>query len=280
MEQPTGVIVTTQSDKDLHRAQREAHRARKRNDPVPAVTTDTSAPVDCACVIHGDGYDWIYVERLYNMLNRHLTRGAKLHVYTEPTRPVPDHMVRHDLTEWPGVSGRKRSWWYKMQLFNPAHHQGQILYFDLDTVIVNNIDWIVNLSPFYFWTIKDFRSLWQPGVLKMNSSVMYWNTQTWSYIWKDFEREGHDKIRARYSYGGDQEYLNKVIAPEKRRFFDEQQIVSWRWTALDGGMNFKNRTYQRPGRGTILDPANSVLVFHGDPKPHEVDDVVIKQHWR
>jgi hypothetical protein len=49
---------------------------------------------------------------------------------------------------------------------------------------------------------------------------------------------------------------------------------------LDGGMNFKNRTYHRPGRGTILAPSNSVLVFHGDPKPHEVTDTVIKQHWR
>ena len=70
-----------------------------------------------------------------------------------------------------------------------------------------------------------------------------------------------------------------MIAPEKRQFMDSDRIVSWRWTALDGGMNFKNRTYNRPGRGTILAPSNSVLVFHGDPKPHEADDIVIKKHW-
>jgi hypothetical protein len=28
-----------------------------------------------------------------------------------------------------------------------------------------------------------------------------------------------------------------------------------------------------------LSPENSVLVFHGDPKPHEVSDAVIKSHW-
>ena len=265
--------------KEQHRAERAAHRAKKQMTPVVPTSSNPEGPVDCACVIHGSGYDWIYVERLYNMLNRHLSRGARLHVYTETTRPVPNHMVRHNLTEWPGVSGRKRSWWYKMQLFNTDHHQGQMLYFDLDTVIVSNIDWIVNLSPFYFWTIKDFRSLWRPGLLNMNSSIMYWDTLNWGHIWQDFDRQGPDKIRARHSHGGDQEYLNTVIAPEKRRFFDEQRIVSWRWTAFDGGMNFKNRTYLKPGRGTILAPAHSVLVFHGDPKPHEITDAVIKSHW-
>ena len=60
---------------------------------------------------------------------------------------------------------------------------------------------------------------------------------------------------------------------------DPDRIVSWRWTALDGGMNFRNRTYNRPGRGTILEPSNSVLVFHGDPKPHETNDALIKKHW-
>jgi hypothetical protein len=214
------------------------------------------------------------------MLNRHLTRGARLHVYTEATRPVPGHMIRHDLTEWPGVSGRKRSWWYKMQLFNSAHFSGQLLYFDLDTVIVDNIDWIVDLSPFYFWTIRDFRVLWKADVQNMNSSVMYWDTTKWSQVWSNFEQNGTRKIISRYQHGGDQEYLTTVIAPEKRRFMDPDRVVSWRWTALDGGMNFTNRTYNRPGRGTILSPNNSVLVFHGDPKPHETNDVVIKQHWR
>jgi len=273
------VIVATQAEKDLHRAARDAHRARKTAQPLRAAVNDPAGPVDCACVIHGNGYDFTYVDRLYNMLNRHLSRGVRLHVYTEAGRPVPTHMVRHDLTEWPGVSGRKRSWWYKMQLFNSDHFRGQLLYFDLDTVIVSNIDWIVNLSPVFFWTLRDFRSLWRPDLHTMNSSVMYWNTQNWNLIWTQFEQQGIERIGLRHQHGGDQDYLNTVIPAAKRRFLDERRIVSWRWTALDGGMNFKNRTYHRPGRGTILSPENSVLVFHGDPKPHEVSDAVIKSHW-
>jgi len=242
--------------------------------------TDPNGPIDCACVIHGNGYDWIYVDRLYNMLNRHLSRGARLHVFTEAARPIPGHFIRHDLEEWPGISGRKQSWWYKMQMFNPEHYRGQLLYFDLDTVIVNNIDWITELSPVFFWTLQDFRSLWQPNLQKINSSVMYWNTQDWASIWQEFNRQGAGKICTRYRQGGDQEYLNTVIPRQKRMFFDSRRIVSWRWTALDGGINTDNRTYLRPGQGTKIDPDTSVLVLHGDPKPHEITDVVIKQHWR
>jgi hypothetical protein len=278
LEQPIGVNVATQVEKDLHRAEREAHRAQKRFGPVPVKIIDPNDPIDCACVIHGNGYDWKYVDRLYSMLCRHLTGTVRLHVYTEPTRPVPVHMIRHDLTEWPGVSGRKRSWWYKMQLFNSTHYSGQLLYFDLDVVIVDNIDWITQLSPMFFWTVKDFRSLWRPELFNINSSVMYWNTTMWDKIWQEFSQHS-SRIRMVHQHGGDQEYLNKVIPAQKRQFLDERRVVSWRWTALDGGMNFKNRTYYKPGSGTLISPGNSILVFHGDPKPHEINDTVIKNHW-
>ena len=105
------------------------------------VTTPTAptGPIDCACVIHGDAYSWTYVERLYNMLSRHVTPGIRLHVYTEADRSVPAPMIKHALTDW-SISGPRRAWWYKMQLFNTQHHAGPLLYFDLDTVIVRNID--------------------------------------------------------------------------------------------------------------------------------------------
>ena len=114
--------------------------------------------IDCACVIHGSGYDWQYVERLYNMLCRNLSTEVRMHVYTEHDRSVPPHMAKHTLEDW-GISGPKRSWWYKMQLFNPAHFAGNMLYLDLDVVIANNLDWIPAHSTDYLWTIRDFRYL-------------------------------------------------------------------------------------------------------------------------
>lgn len=246
---------------------------------VSANTASTDI-TDCACVIHGSGYDWQYVERLYNMLNRGLRTRMRLHVYTEAHRPVPAPMIKHALYEWPGLSGPKRSWWYKMQLFNSEHHTGNLLYFDLDTVIVRDIAWITKLPTAKLWTIRDFRNLQEKNYLGMNSSIMWWNVPRYDWIWQDFKKSDIDNIAVHYP-DGDQEYLWQKLGVNETRFFADGLVQSWRWQAHDGGLNFKSRAPRRPGSGTQLDERVSVLVFHGQPKPHELlDDVVIRQHWQ
>ena len=239
----------------------------------------TDSITDCACVIHGAGYDWVYVDKLYNMLSRNLQHGIRFHVYTEASRAVPPHMIKHALTEWPGISGPKRSWWYKMQLFNTEHHVGNLLYFDLDCVIVNDLQWLVDLPTQQFWTIRDFRYLQRQGHSGMNSSVMWWNTEYQAHIWRDFARLDIDQTVRRYP--GDQDYLGAVIDPMQRRYFEQQQLQSWRWQVSEGGYDFTFRKPRQPGAVAQIDPAASILVFHGRPKPHECTaDPVIDRFWR
>lgn len=260
------------SPKEIKRA---AKAAKHQATVIEAV--DPVAPVDCACVIHGDVYSWHYVDVLYNMLCRNLSRGVCMHVYTEQDRSVPDHMIKHVLTEWPGIKGSKKSWWYKMQLFNTDLYQGQLLYLDLDTVIVGNLDWITQLSQAHFWAIRDFKTLWQPKFQGINSSVMYWHTEKFKTVWQEFSK--HDVPRLCAKYHGDQEYLSSVLKPTQRRFFPEKSAQSWRWQAFDGGIDPYTRRHQHPGLGTQIDPATSLLIFHGQPKPDQVQDSVIKNHW-
>ena len=225
-------------------------------------------PLDCACVIHGDAYSWDYVDRLYNMLSRNCSRPIRLHVYTEPERPVPAHMVKHELASWSVFKG----WWYKLQMFNTDHFAGELLYFDLDVVIVNNIDWIWKLPTSYMWAIRDFKYLWKPSFTGINSSVMWWDTEKYSYVWDRFDLADVDRYR------GDQDFISAIVETSDRFFFDTKEIQSWRWQAFDGGYDFAQKRHKTPGTGTCIDNT-SVLVFHGSPKPHGVDDVVIKQHW-
>lgn len=235
--------------------------------------------IDCACVIHGSGYDWIYVERLYNMMRRHLHRDMRFHVYTEASRSVPDHMIKHALTEWPDVAGPKKSWWYKMQLFNSGHHQGNLLYFDLDTVILRDIDWIVELNPEKLWTIRDFRRLQNASWSGMNSSIMWWNVPAFDWLWYKFQQSDLDTVMRQHRQG-DQDYIMKQLGHTNVRFFEDQLVQSWRWQAFEGGRIFPYQRTQSPGTGTHVSDQVSVLVFHGNPKPHELlGDVVIKQHW-
>jgi hypothetical protein len=234
--------------------------------------------VNCACVIHGDAYQWTYVQKLYAMLCRNLTFPVKLHVFTEEEREVPDPFIKHTLDTWPGIAGPKSAWWYKIQMFNPDHFSGQLLYFDLDVVITGNIDWMLQAPPSHFSTIRDFRYLQRPAWAGINSSVMLWDTTRFSNVWESFMSQGPSTVTARYP--GDQDFLSAVIDERHRNLFDADMIQSWRWQMNDGGQNMKTRKYHSPGTGCRIDPKVRVIVFHGTPKPHEVQDKYILQHWR
>ena len=233
--------------------------------------------IDCACVIHGNAYSWTYVDRLHSMLSRHLTPKVRLHVYTESDRSVPAQMIKHVLTEWP-ISRPGRGWWYKMQLFNPAHHGGALLYFDLDTVVVNNIDWIWQQSTKYFWAIRDFKYLWRPDYAGLNSSVMWWDTINYQYVWDSIDQQ--DLAQVMLKYRGDQDYITDVVPENQRRLFDTEQVKSWRWQCLDGGYNFEKKRHLKSNTGTQFNNNTSILIFHGNPKPDQVADPVILQHWQ
>ena len=107
---------------------------------------------------------------------------------------------------------------------------------------------------------------------------MWWDTRAFSYVWDDFKvKTLADLIK---KYHGDQDYITEVILQEQRRCFNQEKIRSWRWEAVDGGYNFDRREFKTPGTGTKIPPNTSILVFHGDPKPHKIQDPVILQYWQ
>jgi len=232
---------------------------------------------DCVCVIHGDRYPWLYVDRLWVMLCRNLSVPPRLHVFTEPHRPVPHHMVRHDLREWPEISNTRRAWWYKMQMFDPGHDLGTVLYLDLDVVISASLDWVQGLDTGRFWAIQDWRRLWRPSWDGINSSMMYWDRRRHTGIWSKFVDQ--DLRAVTRQYHGDQDFLSVAIPRDQRAYFDTSLVRSWRWEIRDGGMDTKTRRYLRPGAGSIVPAGTAVMVFHGTPKPHDTQDPVIQRLW-
>jgi len=234
--------------------------------------------IDCACVIHDTKYDMGYVDRLYNMLRRNLSRPVKLHVWTESHRSLNPEYIRHDLIEWKDVAGPRKSWWYKIQMFDPRHGiSGPLLYFDLDVVIVDNIDWMLDLPQDKFCAVKDFRYLWKANRQEINSSIMFWQPQRYHWIWEEFTNRTRQAVIKKHA--GDQDYLNEVIPKDQILLLPEHRIQSYRWQVLNGGWNNQSRSYHRPGTGCNITAGTSVVVFHGDPKPGTVQDAVIRAHW-
>ncbi len=240
-------------------------------------TSNSSSTIDCACVIHSDGYSWHYVDVLYNMLNRHLHRNFRFHVYTEADRPVPPYMIKHALTPWSGISGYRKSWWYKLQLFNPEHMSSNLLYFDLDLVLLRSVSWIIDLDPSYFWSVRDFRYLQGNRTHTVNSSVMWFNVARYSHVWQQIKNV--DIQRLSRQYHGDQDFINATVEKKQQQFFPESNIQSYRWECLDGGYDFRNRKYHAPGTGISVSDSASIIAFHGQPKPHEVQDPVVQRYW-
>ena len=200
-----------------------------------------------------------------------------MHVYTEHDRSVPPHMVKHILEDW-GISGPKRSWWYKMQLFNPEHFAGNMLYFDLDVVIARTLDWVPLHDTDHLWTIRDFRYLQRRDTVTMNSSMMWWNVDRFAWIWNQFSQA--DFKATIKSYPGDQDYLGAVLDVNQRRFFEDFYFESFRWQCLDGGYDFLRRRHLKPNTGVNIQPDTAVVVFHGTPKPAQVSDPVIQSLWQ
>lgn len=237
----------------------------------------TNGPIDCACVIHGSLYDWVYVDKLYSMLGRNLCRPVTLHVFTEAERLVPQPYVKHALDDWPGIGGPRKSWWYKMQMFDPDRFYGRLLYFDLDVIIMDSIDWMLDLNLEYFWACRDFRHHWRGAWSGINSSCMVWHTGHFAHVWREFAGDNIHAVTRRFQ--GDQDFLNSKINDQRRRYLDSDLVKSWRWEIKDGGMDFKKRVYKRPDAGSIIPPNTRVMVFHGQPKPHEIEDPVIQRLW-
>lgn len=261
------------------RVQKALHRQRKHVRPViiEQVPRRRRFQLDVGCVIHGTAYDWVYVDRLRSMVQRNVSIPVQFHVWTEHDRSVPPTIIKHCLEEWPGITGPKKSWWYKLQMFNSKHFAGDLLYFDLDTVICNDISWILNNSTERFWTIRDFRYLQNKNYNRMNSSIMWWNTTEFDWVWQKFQQLTPGVAARRYH--GDQDFLQETIALDQRRFLPDECIQSWRWSAWEGGMNFGTRRTLNPGSGAQINPTTSVLVFHGHPKPHEIKSSLINQFW-
>ena len=232
--------------------------------------------IDCACVIHGDAYDFEYVHKLYRGLQRGFgKRAITLHVYTEEDRPVPAPYVKHVLQDMRKHNCRK-GWWYKTQLFDRKQFNGQLIYFDLDVAITGDLSWILELDTKYFWGIRDFRYLFNPRRRELNSSVMYFNTDKFNYVWSEFKLSPETYMNRLH---GDQNFIDRQIPTEQKRFFEETRVKSWRWELVDGGYDIETRKHKIPGLGTIIDPTTSVAVFHGKPKLHDIIDAEIDKYW-
>ena len=227
------------------------------------------------CVKWGNKYVSKYANVLNNMVKRHTTVPYQFHCVTDdPSGLDPDiNVIR--LPNDPCI----KTWWSKLWMFSPDFPlKGTILFFDLDVVVFDNIDFLFKHSPGKFQIIRDFNRCRVKDWKLSNSSCMRWQSGTMNYLWNEYKA---DPIRVTSRNHGDQDWITKRAKDDINHWPDEW-IRSYKWEMIglkDTKLLTKDgkRYFRTPPK---IEPNNKVAVFHGLPNPMECADQFVIDNWK
>ena len=111
-------------------------------------------------------------------------------------------------------------YWSKIELFK--HDFGKSVYFDLDCIILKNIDWLDNIevSENNFWTSSHLLA----GEHSMNSSLMLWKGSK-KFISENFNYENIINNNY-YEYGGSNPKTHVLLEPGKTYNVGDQGLIN------------------------------------------------------
>lgn len=206
-----------------------------------------------ACVWAGNKYSFDYVLRLKKNLE---TKTQVDQFYCLTNNPHPDSQ---DIN-WVDITRKHETWWNKIELFNAdLALPNELFYLDLDVVIVRDLEpmWHIDLDTMI--SIQDFHPVTEYRTQWMNSSVMRFNRSRCEHIYTEFIKQERMWTER---FPGDQNYITHILDDKYTRW-PKYWCQSYKWQV------------QRTG----LHEDCKIAVFHGRPKPHEVDDALVKDNW-
>jgi len=267
------------SKENLSKEERKALKAQRRAEKTLSKLTNTLAVtgnplITILCIRFGNKYGIHYVQRLRNMIERHITIPYEFVCLTDDPKPIEGvrSIVRKN-------EGYARGWWHKVHMFDPKLPlKGRILYMDLDVVVCNNIDKLATIQRNDFLGIRDFNRKFHPNWKRLNSSVMVWNHGTQNHIWEQFKGNPNQAMRMH----GDQDWIWKT-SHDRIKFFPDEWIQSYKWEIrskdelyISGG----KRCFRQIRHDVKVSSDCAIAVFHGDPNPCDVHDNFVIENWK
>lgn len=227
-----------------------------------------SKPV-IACMLWGSwGNNWAgeYVVRLYNMIRKNITVPFDFVCFNDKfnaTGEIQYIKMPDFVTEELSLNLPK----FYIHSYLDEFIGRRIFLFDLDTIIVNNIDDLLSYDG-YFCGIEPFAPKNKNKYLAggMMSFISGTTTWFWDMVIDDPE------YWAENSNGGKE----RMILPELENQSDE---VFDRWQRLYPG---KLVSYKRHCKKNDRIPKGaSIIAFHGLPRPHQVRNLtIVRKYWR
>lgn len=226
------------------------------------------------CVKYGDKYPAHYVNRLHNMTARHLPRPHEFVCFTDNTIGLQPGIVSRPLGHEP-----LEGWWWKTYLFQPGLFEpgSTILFFDLDMVIVGDIQKLLDWEPGQFVGLRDCIRAFHPERRSLGSAVMRWQADQVTNIWTDLTADLSTVTRHR----GDQDWIWH-LHKDHMLLYPDSWIRSYKWEVRKRGelVGKREDTRFREVRNPDLEPDTCVLAFHGFPRIEAVQDPVIVNNWQ
>ena len=223
------------------------------------------------CVHWGTKYSVKFVNILYSMCHRNFTDKFKFYCLTDEVNQAFHYKVNPIRIPDPQFDG----WWNKMHLYdNRLDIEGNILFMDLDVVLVGNCDdFFRQYRDEDFCVIRDFG---QPTTT-FNSSVLRYNLKHHSFIYDNYMKEKgkFDGLQ------GDQNVITDMMfRHEMTQVLPDDWTYSFKWPERG-----KPKQYQKYlPKDHPLKKNAKICVFHGHPTPDYAmgydSGKWIKDYWK
>lgn len=197
----------------------------------------------------GDAFSPDEVRILKRQVDRHLSIPHKFVCITE--HKIDGITTLDPPTDYPG-------WWGKIGLFKVDVPEARNLWLDLDVIITGSLDGLC-LPQHSKAELRIAKNWAQSGHGGCQSSVMYWEWDAAQdiYNWFDPLNANWPPINKPGVLWGDQEHITDLRDRGLLdvEYFDTPDVISYKYHCKKG-----------------LPPDAKVVVFHGKPKPADVND--------
>lgn len=224
------------------------------NPPIWAEQGPLPDRLNVVCVKWGNKYPPDYVQRLRDSVARHMPEGVDWEMFCITDDKNTGVNRRDPVNNW-------GTWWQKMNMFSPdVLPPGKTLYLDLDVVITGSLEPLIrSVAEQPLIIVENFSP--NKAHCAHNSSVMLFDMSD-PRVWAIFDAFEPEADRVISKLHGDQCAIWRILRDDIANF-ERQYVVSYKYHC----------------RGKRLPPKARVVIFHGKPDPHEVNDQWVKDFW-
>ena len=222
-----------------------------------------------ACVLKSGGvYDWDYVFKLFHGVSKHLDRPFKFYCLTDMADSFSPKTYEDMQVQVIPLTYGWPKWWSKMEMFRcPALYGQRVVFIDLDTIIVGDINQLCNYTG-EFIALNDFNRLGS----HVGSGLMAFDGEGMKHLFNTFKDRPEFQMER---HRGDQNFIYDNSKPDFWQSLYPNQVVSFK---------------PDRGRGVLktLTGEERIVCFHGKPKPRDVVNMDkndryycpwVKEHW-